>query len=1222
MSNNNNWSPLDIAVVGMACMVPGANNIDEFWENIKNGVESIHFFSDEELRKAGVREEELKDPNYIKATGYLKDADKFDAEFFNFSPSEAEALDPQRRIFLECGWKALENSGYAPQNYDGEIGVYSGIGYNMYGTNNVFSDLDDIENGGVMQFFINSDKDYCSTALSYKLNLTGPSMNIQTACSSALVAVHMARLALLTGECDMAIVGGSSLDVSWNCGYKYIKGSILSKTGHCRAFDAESEGTVFGSGCGVVVLKKLENAIEDHDNIHAIIKGSAINNDGSQKIGFTAPSVEGQSKVVVTALANSDCNAETISYIETHGTGTELGDPIEVESLTQAFNEYTSKKQFCAIGSVKPNIGHLNAAAGIVGFIKTVLCLEHEMLPPLVNYEAPNPKIDFKNSPFYINTKLKKWESDTGVLRAGVSSLGVGGTNAHVILQNFSSEHKAERDIYENEIYSIPVSAKSEHALDEYLNNLKNYLIENRDKIKLKDIAFTMQCGRNHFEKRRVVVGRSVSDIIENISQGEFLEKDKNISNTLESSQIRLAMLWINEEDVDWNQLYEDKEVFRIPLPTYPFENKSYWIEPKKDKSIKNKEFEVASKKQDISDWFYVPSWNNEPLPFEKSERKKHCRILFLDNYNVVDQISKKVKQLGDDIIVVNVSNDFKNHGDFVYSIRSNEPDDYVKLIEDLTKEGKEFDSAIFGLGITDNSIWEENDSQQDIFNKVQELVYYTLLYYIQALNKCGITRKEGIIFLTNNMFNITGVEKHQPEKITISSICKITQQEYLNIKCKVIDIVLEDNKERMDMLLEELVKDIDFDNSDMVIAYRNSLRWVQTYKSIRVGEVENNNVLEEGDTALISGGLIGLPYLLTEFLSIKKKMKLLLLEERDFPNESEWESWNENHTEIDQVKRKINNFKKLKEQGAEIIVKNIDTSSIEGTRKIIEAAEKKLGKINMVFHCFGGYADDRIMDIKNTNKEVSTKNFDGIIYGFFMLDEIFKERKLKNRIIMTSISSFIGGPRFASYAASGGAIVNYANKINKSNKWSWQVQCWDSVDIEWLDAQNNDMAMIRDLMMERILPTTLTSDEAIEVLLRLFSNKQIQSVAISATDLLERYNRWVKLEELHNFDETEVIYKHDRPDNISAEYKKPNTIIEKRLTKIWGEVLKINDIGGDDNFFELGGNSLLAVQLMNNIRNEINIDLPTLSIIEHPTILELIEYMNGIEVVNNGKNN
>ena len=425
----------DIAVIGLAGRFPGAGYIEAFWQNLTQGVESIRFFSREEMEAAGVDSKLLDHPHYVNAGGHLENADLFDSNFFGFYPREADILDPQHRIFLEVAWEAIERAGYNPDAYNEPIGLFAGMSMGSYIYFNLMRNRTIRETVQPYQLPLSSDKDFLTTRVSYKLNLKGPSVDVQTACSTSLVAVHLACQSLINYECDMALAGGVSVRIPQKSGYLYQEGGILSPDGHCRPFSADAKGTVSGEGAGVVVLKRLEDALQDGDSIYAVIKGTSINNDGSGKVGYTAPSVDGQARVIANAQVLAGVDPATVTYIEAHGTGTMLGDPIEIEALTHVFREHTDEKQFCAIGSVKANIGHLDAAAGVSGLLKTVLALHHKQIPPSINFTAPNPQIDFEESPFYVQQRLSNWVTHRLPRRAGVSSFGMGGTNAHAVLE-------------------------------------------------------------------------------------------------------------------------------------------------------------------------------------------------------------------------------------------------------------------------------------------------------------------------------------------------------------------------------------------------------------------------------------------------------------------------------------------------------------------------------------------------------------------------------------------------------------------------------------------------------------------------------------------------------------------------------------------------------------------------------------------------------------------
>jgi acyl transferase domain-containing protein len=476
-----------VAVIGFACRFPGAADADEFWENLQAGIESITFFTDERGTA-----------DYVNAAPLLDDYDRFDAAFFGFSPREAELMDPQHRVFLECAWTAMEHAGHDPGRVPGPVGVYAGSAMNTY---LLHSGVSRQWGKDYLLTLTASDKDYLASRVAYKLGLTGPAITVQTACSTSLVAVHLATQSLLVGECDLALAGGVAVKVPHRAGYPYQPGGVVSPDGHCRAFDARASGTVFGSGAGVVVLRRLDDALADGDHVHAVLLGSAVNNDGSSKVDFAAPSVDGQAEVVIEALAHAGVDANTLSYVEAHGTGTAIGDPAEVAALTKAFG--TDRRQFCALGSVKTNVGHLDAAAGIAGLLKTVLALEHAAIPATLHFREPNPDIDFPSTPFTVNSSFTRWEARPR--RAGVSSLGVGGTNAHVVL----AEPPPQTPSGDSRPYHLLVlSARTSTALETATENLRRYLTR-PDAAGLADVAHTLQCGRKASSYRRVLVGRN-----------------------------------------------------------------------------------------------------------------------------------------------------------------------------------------------------------------------------------------------------------------------------------------------------------------------------------------------------------------------------------------------------------------------------------------------------------------------------------------------------------------------------------------------------------------------------------------------------------------------------------------------------------------------------------------------------------------------------------------
>jgi acyl transferase domain-containing protein len=596
------------AIVGMSCRFPGAPNLEKFWENLAAGVCSLTEFTDAEVAQ-GLADVYLDpalrhQPAFIKAGYVLQDVDMFDAEFFGFTAREAQLADPQERIFLELVWEALETAGYSP-DADLRIGVYAGTGISKYLLVNLYAGME-LGNLAALQYLFGNDKDYLTTQSSFRLNLRGPSVCVQSACSTGLTALMLACDALHDYQCDLAIAGGVQVNFPQRTGYLHVEGSLLSRDGRCRVFDAAATGTNFGSGAGVVVLKRLEDALRDRDTIWAVVRDAAVNNDGARKVGFTAPSVDGQAEVIAAAQARAETPPESISYIEAHGTGTPLGDPIEIAALNRVFRASTQKKGFCAIGSVKTNVGHLETAAGAAGLIKAALALRHRQIPPSLHFERANPQIDFANSPFYVNTALTEWRRLEGYpRRAGVSSFGIGGTNAHAILEEAPELPPAGNAAPAP--YLLPLSAKSEPALRALAGSYARWLTSHQDAA-LADVCYTAALGRAHWEWRHAVVAESCAEmeaqltalagapvtgavnrlpeaVASTAARTAHVAERNRSAGKLQTSEWRshvqdLARTYAQGAAIDWRAVYAPWTQRRIPLPTYPFQRKRYWVSP------------------------------------------------------------------------------------------------------------------------------------------------------------------------------------------------------------------------------------------------------------------------------------------------------------------------------------------------------------------------------------------------------------------------------------------------------------------------------------------------------------------------------------------------------------------------------------------------------------------------------------------------------------------
>jgi acyl transferase domain-containing protein/acyl carrier protein len=553
-----------IAVIGMGARLPGAKTVAEFWKNLTGGVETISFFTEEELIAEGIDPALVKAPNYVKAGGVLGETELFDAAFFGLNPREAALMDPQHRVFLECAWEAMEGAGYSPERQPGRVGVFGGMSMNTYLLNNIYAHLSHVASLESLQASIGNDKDSLTTEVAYRLNLKGPAVTVQSSSSTSLTCIHFACQSLLSYECDAALAGGVSIHFPEKAGYLYYEGGTTAPDGHCHTFDAKAQGFVAGHGAAVLMLKRLEDAVRDGDTIYAVVKGSACNNDGSNKVSYMAPSVDGHAEAIALAQAVAGVTPDTIGYVEAHGTATQVGDPIEVAALTQAFRQGTDKKQYCALGSAKTNIGHLDSAAGAVGFMKAALSLHHKKLVPSLNFDTPNPAIDFANSPFFVNTKLRDWPEGPAPRRAGVCSLGMGGTNAHAVLEE--APPLPATDAPRRPAQLLLVSARTDTALEAATDRLVSHLKDNPD-VSLADVAFTLQVGRKRFGKRRAVVCRTVADAVEALAS-----RDPRVLSGTQDSAGRPVMFLFSGQGSQYadmgRQLYETEASFRADVDT------------------------------------------------------------------------------------------------------------------------------------------------------------------------------------------------------------------------------------------------------------------------------------------------------------------------------------------------------------------------------------------------------------------------------------------------------------------------------------------------------------------------------------------------------------------------------------------------------------------------------------------------------------------------------
>jgi polyketide synthase PksJ len=807
-----------VAIVGIAGRFPGAVDIPSFWRLLRNGEEGITFFSRQELLEAGVSESLLDETNFVAARGVVRDYDRFDAPFFNISAGEAAQLDPQQRIFLECAWQAIEDAGYTLESIGARAAVFGGSGANTYLLQHLAESAPNA--AGVLPFLLANEKDYLATRTAYKLNLKRAAISVQTACSTSLVAVHLACQNLLNGECDSALAGGVTIRVPQLTGYKYQEQGIFSPDGHCRPFDARAGGTVDSSGCGVVMLKRLEDALGDGDNIRAVILGSAINNDGSTKAGFTAPSVEGQIEVIAEAQAMAQASPESVTFVEGHGTATILGDPIECEALTRAFRAGTAKRQFCALGSVKSNVGHTDAAAGVAGLIKTVLALENGVVPATLHFTRPNPHINFGDSPFFVNSQPWKWGSQQP-RRAGVSSFGVGGTNVHVVL-----EEAPPRERYPSAArrHFLFLSARSEAALDRMSRNLADHL-EAHPELHLPDVAFTLRKGRECFEQTRLLECNDAADAI----------------RKLREPQEQGAKPELCAADVAPGR--------RVSLPPYSFERRRYWLDPKKT--------QAAQRSSNIDTWFHTPIWKRS-FPAGRVRNGTGSCLIFADGAGIGSLVAAEYEKAGCEVTIVTAGKDYRRISDREIVIDAFERRHYERLLTDMSRMPAQ---VIHSWSVGGNT---------DIAFGLRSLVSLA-----KAAGARAGQRPLDIAVVTSGVLKVAAEKSLFPENAAVLGAVKVIPQEYPHIRCRLIDLDHDEAQRDRAGTTEQLLLEMGLANPSAEVALRDGERWERAYVPNPLSR--NRRCATPGGLYLITGGAGAIGMAFAECLAETPGVNLVL---------------------------------------------------------------------------------------------------------------------------------------------------------------------------------------------------------------------------------------------------------------------------------------------------------------------------------------------------------
>jgi polyketide synthase PksJ len=995
----------DVAVIGMAGRFPGAADIDAFWKNLVEGKESIQFFTKEELAEAGIPESLRNRPDYVPAHGYLEGVRLFDAEFFGYTPREAALIDPQQRMFLEECWHALENAGRDPDRYKGDIGVYGGCGMSLYLLRNLAPLLDGGHGAEAYAASLSADKDFITTRVSYKLNLRGPSVNVNTACSTSLVAIHMAAESLLNGECDMALAGGCTLHFPEKSGYVYQAGGIASPDGHCRAFADDAAGTVGGSGCGVVVLKRLEEALADRDFIHAVIKGSAINNDGADKIGFTAPGPARQRDAIRAALDVAGLSARDVHYIEAHGTGTPLGDPIEIQALSEAWAHDNPEPQACLIGAVKSSIGHLDTAAGVAGFIKAALSLERGVIPPTLHCSTPSRKIGFEHTPFRIAQKLEPWP-DNSRRRAAVSSFGMGGTNAHAVLEEAPDVRTSAP---RQSVWCLPLSARSAKSLLSFALKLADR-IENDPCIDAPDAWFTLGEGRKRHPIRAVVMASSREEAVANLralKADDFLKTDRNgkvvsgsglpqsgrYDNTSDfADALVYAKAWLTGTTDEAGAALPKIPFSRIPLPGYVFDNEECWIEPTKEvQPVQASAESSVAVKRGMDDWFHFPAWERIAEQRRAPNAENAGILVIHDDGENQSRWLQLMKSSG---------------------LRHAECRIGPNLEATLATQSR--GGPLPGVCWLLTALDADPSGDATTFTDA-------LLADIRAVVKVYGPAKPRLVLFRPQ----TGPDAApSPTTAALDAIAAVIPYEYPEIE----SCVVRTDPGTIDGSALRRLHATTAEASDTSLLYASGHFWRGTHQRMSApSEAIGAARLKRHGVYLITGGLGGMGLTIAGRLAKDFQARLILVSRHE-PDARQRET-------VD----------KMRADGAEVHTSALDGANATAFKKLVDEMTARFGRIDGVIHAAGVAGGSLIArtDAAEISRVLKPK-----VDGVLALVEAFKGREPDFIVLSSSLTATLGGPGQAAYAAANAWMDDFAASRAADRPGLWTSIRWDA----WAD--------------------------------------------------------------------------------------------------------------------------------------------------------------------------
>lgn len=1005
MSTLPNAGRPDIAIVGMAAVLPGAGDLDAFWNLLREGREAITHGSPR------VVEDDGSGRRWVHARGVVEGVKDFDADFFGIPKREAEVLDPQHRHLLQCAWNAMEDAGYDPYRVAEDVAVYSSVGPNTYYQGRDFGPRSAAER---MLIQLSNSPDTLSTRLSYKLGLTGESVNVQSACSSAAVAVHLACEALREGRSGTALVGAVSIGTADTVAYEHQEGFILSADGSTRAYDSKGSGYVEGDGVGVLVLRRLEDAQRDGDHIHAVIKGSAVNNDGRAKAGFSAPSVEGQSRVIRAALEASGVPAESIGLLEGHGTGTLVGDPIEVRALARAYEPYTSKTGYAALGSVKANIGHLCFASGIAGLLKAVLCLKHGEIPPMAVLDEINPDIDLDPTPFYLNRELRPWQAE--VRRAGVSCFGMGGTNAHFVLEQAPEPEPFAEAAASEGPYAVLLSGRTEEALGQVKERLREFLAAYPD-TGLADLVYTLASGRRPLAYRWAAEVSSVAETKHALSgDGTGLGEG---ADGRDGTVAAIAREWAAGGTPDWAAQFQGRQPRRISLPTYPWQGEQLWIEPEVPANG-SEELLEAEEQAPLADWLYRPLWQRTalPRPYHRGDLPgtDGVALVFGDRRPLTESLLEEFVAAGLTCVLVEPGVEFEvDRERHRARVRPAEAEDAVRLVEWAAELGpvrKVVHLSSYGGDVT---------GQQEAV-RVGALSMLTL---VQALD--GAVQAPEVWVVTENAQPAQGeATSLDVEAAALLGLCRVIGQEYGAMSCRCVDFSAGSPPSDV---VARLLAEMATPQEELEVLYRGPDRMTMTVEPVRA-DPGRAVPLQRNGVYLITGGLGRIGLTIAERFARSTPVRLALLSRRGMEPADDSE--------------RGQTVQALRELGAEVSTFAADVADQRQLEQVIKQVTEEWGPVNGVVHAAGIEEGRNFSLLSETTTERAVEAMRPKVPGIAALDRATRAQPLDFCLVCSSLDTLLGGIAFGVYTAANRYLDTYAH-WRRAHGAPWVSVDWDS---------------------------------------------------------------------------------------------------------------------------------------------------------------------------------